>query len=49
MQSKKKKITLSLDSETLTLLEKYADKHYLGSKSQAIRVLVKKDAEKENQ
>lgn len=43
-----KKITLSLDEQTLDLLEDYVKRHYLNSKSQAIRVLVNKDAEKEN-
>ena len=41
------KITLSLDKQTLNLLDSYVEKHYLDSKSQAIRVLVKKDAEQE--
>ena len=39
------KITLSLDKRTLDLLDKYVSKHYLDSKSQAVRVLVNKDAE----
>ena len=39
-----KKITLSLDEQTLDLLEKYKNDHFLNSKSQAIRVLVNKDA-----
>lgn len=49
MQSKKIKITLSLDEQTLNLLSKYAKENYLLSKSQAIRVLVNKYANsKEN-
>jgi metal-responsive CopG/Arc/MetJ family transcriptional regulator len=43
----KKKITLSLDEQTLDLLDKYVKTHYLNSKSQAIRVLVNKDADKQ--
>jgi len=39
-----KKITLSLDEQTLDLLEKYKENNFLNSKSQAIRVLVNKDA-----
>lgn len=39
-----KKITLSLDEQTLDLLEKYKEEHFLNSKSQAIRVLVNKNA-----
>ena len=42
------KITLSLDKQTLDLLDKYVSEHYLNSKSQAIRVLVNKNA-KENE
>ena len=40
------KITLSLDKQTLDLLDKYVKENYLNSKSQAIRVLVNKDADK---
>ncbi len=43
-----KKITLSLDEQTLDLLDVYVKKHYLNSKSQAIRVLVNKDADNDN-
>ena len=38
------KITLSLDKQTLDLLDKYVEEHFLNSKSQAIRVLVNKNA-----
>jgi len=38
------KITLSLDKQTLDLLDKYVLDNYLNSKSQAIRVLVNKNA-----
>ena len=41
-----KKITLSLDEQTLDLLDDYVKDNYLNSKSQAIRVLVNKNAEK---
>lgn len=47
-QSKVKKITLSLDEQTLDLLEKYKEENFLSSKSQAIRVLVKKNDSKTN-
>ncbi len=40
-----KKITLSLDEQTLDLLEEYVKENYLNSKSQAIRVLVNKNAD----
>ena len=39
------KITLSLDKQTLDLLDNYVKDNYLNSKSQAIRVLVNKNAE----
>ena len=39
---KMKKITLSLDEQTLDILQKYSDDNFLNSKSQAIRVLVNK-------
>jgi len=45
MQNSKIKITVSLDKQTLDLLDKYVEKNYLNSKSQAIRVLVNKYAE----
>ena len=45
MQQEKVKITLSLDKRTLDLLDKYVEEHYLNSKSQAIRVLVSKNAD----
>lgn len=48
-KSKVKKITLSLDEQTLDLLEKYKESNFLNSKSQAIRVLVNKDANKVQQ
>jgi len=38
------KITLSLDKPTLDLLDKYVADNFLNSKSQAVRVLVNKDA-----
>lgn len=41
-----KKITLSLDEQTLDLLDVYVKANYLNSKSQAIRVLVNKDADR---
>ena len=41
-----KKITLSLDEQTLDLLEEFVQTNYLNSKSQAIRVLVNKNAER---
>ena len=45
MQEKSmKKITLSLDTQTLDLMEKYMKEHFLNSKSQVVRVLVNKDA-----
>lgn len=44
-QKIKIKVTLSLDKRTLDLLDKYAKDNFLESKSQAIRVLVQKDAE----
>ena len=44
MQNSKIKITVSLDKQTLDLLDKYAKDNYLESKSQAIRVLVNKNA-----
>ena len=44
MQTEKIKITLSLDKRTLDLLDKYVTDNYLNSKSQAIRVLVNKNA-----
>jgi metal-responsive CopG/Arc/MetJ family transcriptional regulator len=47
MQTEKIKITLSLDKRTLDLLDKYVVDNYLNSKSQAIRVLVNKNADKE--
>ena len=40
------KITVSLDKRTLDLLDKYVKDNYLNSKSQAIRVLVQKDADR---
>ncbi len=43
------KITLSLDKRTLDLLDRYVDDNYLNSKSQAIRVLVNKNADKQQQ
>ena len=43
------KITLSLDKQTLDLLDRYVEDNYLNSKSQAIRVLVNKDADKDRQ
>ena len=43
------KITLSLDKQTLDLLDEYVAEHYLNSKSQAIRVLVNKNAKKDKQ
>ena len=43
------KITLSLDKQTLDLLDKYVEDNYLNSKSQAIRVLVNKNADKDRQ
>ena len=50
MQEKSvKKITLSLDEQTLDLLEKYKNENFLNSKSQAIRVLVNKHGRKELQ
>ena len=42
------KITLSLDKQTLDLLDKYVKDNYLNSKSQAIRVLVNKNADIHN-
>jgi metal-responsive CopG/Arc/MetJ family transcriptional regulator len=41
------KITLSLDKQTLTLIDDYVKDNYLNSKSQAIRVLVNKNAKTE--
>ena len=41
------KITVSLDKRTLDLLDKYVKDNYLNSKSQAIRVLVQKDANRQ--
>ncbi len=46
MQSSKIKITVSLDKQTLDLLDKYVNDNYLNSKSQAIRVLVQKNADR---
>ena len=43
------KITLSLDKQTLDLLDNYVKDNYLNSKSQAIRVLVNKDADRDKE
>jgi len=46
---KQKKVTLSLDEETLEMLTKLADKCGYGSMSASIRILVKKYGNKEIQ